>query len=168
LADWTSAKIGYLVNYQNLSNLDFLNLDVSIDGGSNWNALLSWNEDHPAGSLFATPGEEVSIDLSAYAGETNVMLRWHYFDPNTGDWDWYAQVDDASLTCDDQPVAMQCDINEDGFVDRTDIGLISAARNQVAEPGDPRDNDRNLVINISDARQCAVLCTLPRCAPQPF
>jgi hypothetical protein len=59
---------------------------------------------------------------------------------------------------------MQCDIDNDGFVDRSDLSLIGAALNQAATPGDPRDNDGNGVINISDVRQCSALCTLPRCA----
>jgi cysteine-rich repeat protein len=165
LLDWTSAKVEYLINYQNYAGLDFLNLDVSTDGGSTWDNLLSWNEDHPVGGLFAAPGEAVSVDLSAYAGQANVTLRWHYFDPNTDDYDWYAQVDNVMLSCENEPQALQCDINGDGFVDRSDIALITAARNQPAAPGDPRDNDGNGVINVSDARQCTLLCTSPRCAP---
>ena len=165
LAGWTSATLEYLVNYQNYQNLDFLNLDISTDGGSSWGNLLSWNEDHPVGGTFNAPGEQVSIDLSAYAGETDLKLRWHYFDPNSDDWDWYAQIDNVSLSCENVPQTLQCDINLDGFVDRNDIRLITAARNQAAQPGDPRDNDGNGVINASDARQCAILCTLPQCAP---
>ncbi len=60
--------------------------------------------------------------------------------------------------------AVRCDIDGDRDVDRNDIGLITAARNTPAAPGDPRDNDGNGVINVNDARQCTLLCTLPRCA----
>lgn len=164
LAGATSASLDYLVNYNNYRNLDFLNLDISVDGGVNWTNLLSWNEDH--GSQFSTPGEAVSVDLSSYLGESDVRVRWHYYDPNDGDWDWYAQVDEVALTC-EEVSQMQCDIDNNGVVDRTDISLITAARNQPAAPGDPRDNDGNGVINVVDARQCTLLCTLPRCAPQP-
>ena len=97
-----------------------------------------------------------------------MKLRWHYFDPNDGDWDWYAQLDNVALICESEQPALRCDINQDGFVDRDDISLISAARNQPAQPGDPRDNDQNGVIDVSDARQCTLLCTSPRCAsPAP-
>ncbi|WP_456373468.1 S-layer homology domain-containing protein, partial [Thiolapillus sp.] len=90
----SNAILRYLANYQNLSNLDFLDLDISIDGGA-WTNVLSWNEDH--GGFRATPGEEVNVDLTAMlAGATNYQLRWHYYDPNTGDWDWYAQIDDVT------------------------------------------------------------------------
>jgi len=169
LAGWTGATLEYLVDYQNLAFLDFLNLDISTDGGSSWTNLLSWNEDHPVGGLLNDSGELVSVDLTHYAGETDVKLRWHYFDPNTGDWDWYAQIDDVALACDNVPQALRCDINSDGIVDRSDTRLIGAARNQPAAPGDPRDNDGDGIISMSDMRQCMALCTLPRCAtPTPL
>jgi cysteine-rich repeat protein len=169
LVGWTGATLEYIVDYQNLAQLDFLNLDISTDGGNSWKNMLSWNEDHPAGGLFNTTGETVSVDLTAYAGEADVKMRWHYFDPNAGDWDWYAQIDDVSLVCDNEPKALRCDVNLDGFVDRSDIRLISRARNQPAAPDDPRDNDGDGIISSSDARQCVQLCTLDRCAtPAPF
>lgn len=171
LVGWTGVNMEFLVDYQNFANRDFLNLDLSIDGGNTWINMLSWNEDHPAGGLLNDNGQLVSLDLSYYAGEPDVKLRWHYFDPNSldvnfGDWDWYAQIDDVSLVCDSEPQALRCDVDLDGFVDRNDIRLIGAARNQPAEPGDPRDNDGNGTITMSDARECVQLCTLPRCAPQ--
>ena len=62
---------------------------------------------------------------------------------------------------------VRCDIDGDDDVDRNDLGLILAARNTPALPGDPRDNDGNGVINVNDARQCTLLCTLARCAVPP-
>lgn len=108
----TSATLNYKVNYQNFGALDYLDLDISTDGGASWTNLLSWNEDH--GGFFGGPGEAVSIDLADYLGEPEVMLRWRYYDPNSGDWDWYAQVDDISLAgpADDE----DCD----GIVDSLD------------------------------------------------
>lgn len=96
LEGYTSAQVSYLANYQNFASLDFLDLDISTDGGTNWTNLLSWNEDH--GAFRATPGESVTVDLSAYAGLSNLILRWHYYDPNTDDWDWYAQIDDVTVS----------------------------------------------------------------------
>lgn len=97
LSNASSATLTYLANYSNFAGLDFLDLDISTDGGATWTNLLSWNEDH--GAFRSTPGEAVTVDLSPYAGAGNVLLRWHYYDPNTGDWDWYAQVDDVALDC---------------------------------------------------------------------
>lgn len=86
--------LGAVINYQNFANLDFLEIDVTTDGVI-WTNLLSWNEDH--GGFRVTPGETVSLDISAYAGLPSVQFRFHYFDPNSSDWDWYAQVDDFAI-----------------------------------------------------------------------
>lgn len=93
----TAASFNFRANYQNFAALDFLDVDVSTDGGVSWSNLLSWNEDH--GGFRSPPGEFVSLDLSPYLGEDEVQLRWRYYDPNTGDWDWYAQIDDVDLAC---------------------------------------------------------------------
>ncbi len=86
----------YLANYQNYANYDYLDLDISVNGGP-WTNILRWNEDH--GTMNNTPGVTVIQDLSAYATGP-FQLRWHYYDPRTGDWDWYAQVDNVSMgTC---------------------------------------------------------------------
>ncbi len=101
LADVVSASLDYLVNYQNYAFFDFLDVDVSTDGGATWTNLLSWNEDH--GGFRGIPGEAVSIDLAPYLGASNVQLRWRYYDPTNWDWDWYAQVDNVTLTCNRAP-----------------------------------------------------------------
>jgi cysteine-rich repeat protein len=93
----STATLTYLANYQNSMNSDFLDLDISTDGGTNWINLLGWNEDH--GSFLGAPGESVTVDLSAFAGLGGLLLRWRYYDPNIGDSAWYAQIDDVRLTC---------------------------------------------------------------------
>jgi hypothetical protein len=35
---------------------------------------------------------------------SGLMLRWHYYDPTTGDNDWYAQIDEVGLSCMPAPV----------------------------------------------------------------
>lgn len=88
--------IQYSANYQNLNNLDFLDLDVSTDGGSTWTTMLSWNEDH--GGFFSTPGELVTVSMDEFVqGASSMIVRWRYYNPNEGDWDWYAQIDDVVL-----------------------------------------------------------------------
>ena len=95
----------YTANYQNFANEDFLDVDVSIDGGTVWTNVLSWNEDH--GAFRAPPGEDVNLDISAFvANQASVMIRWYYYDPAPDDFEWYAQVDDVALAC-DIPVELQ-------------------------------------------------------------
>ena len=58
-----------------------------------------------------------------------------------------------------------CDIDVDRIVDINDIRAIAAARNTPAVPGDARDVDGDGFISLNDARQCALQCDNPRCAP---
>jgi MYXO-CTERM domain-containing protein len=84
----------FQANYQNFAGSDFA--DVDLDAGSGWVNLLRWNEDH-GDSFFQPIGENVSLDLGAYAG-SDVRVRFHYYDPGTSDWDWYWQVDNVTVT----------------------------------------------------------------------
>ncbi len=60
------------------------------------------------------------------------------------------------------------DVNMDGVVDMNDILLIKTARNQSANDGvDRRDIDNSGTIDVNDARQAVLLCTLPRCVIAP-
>ena len=56
-----------------------------------------------------------------------------------------------------------CDVDADDDVDQLDIRLIIKARNQTADPGDPRDADGDGVITVLDARTCVRQCSLPHC-----
>jgi len=92
LSNYQATSLQAEINYQNFLNLDFLDIDVSINGGSTWTNVLSWNEDH--GAFGAAPGENINLDISSLVdGQSQVRIRFRYYDPNTGDWDWYAQVD---------------------------------------------------------------------------
>jgi len=94
-AGYKNIAVQYNANYQNYANLDFLDLDIQVDGGS-WITVLSWNEDH--GTLREPSGEFVTVPLGAYLNSaSSFRLRWHYYDPNTDDYDWYAQIDDVVI-----------------------------------------------------------------------
>jgi hypothetical protein len=57
------------------------------------------------------------------------------------------------------------DVDGDRDIDRNDIALITAARNQPASgPNDRRDLNKDSVINALDARIAATRCTRPSCA----
>ncbi|MCP4424918.1 MAG: hypothetical protein GY803_10525, partial [Chloroflexi bacterium] len=136
-----SAALDYTANYQNFANEDFL--DVDIWDGAAWTNLLSWNEDH--GGFRAPPGEDVSIDLSAYAGMSGLQLRWRYHDPAPDDWEWYAQVDDVALGC---APATEPDI----VVDPTSLASTQEPDVQVVQALDITNNgDGDLVWNIFDS-----------------
>lgn len=64
--------------------------------------------------------------------------------------------------------APRCDVDGDGFVDRSDIEAIFAARGQPASgPLDPRDADGDGQITILDGRACTLECDFAQCAPPP-
>ena len=62
-------------------------------------------------------------------------------------------------------VVVPGDLDNDKDVDTLDQQILMAARNRPASGlGDPRDLDRNGVINALDIRKQTLLCTRPRCA----
>jgi hypothetical protein len=92
--------LSYTVNYQNYAQRDFLDVDLSTDGGATWTTLLSWNDDH--GAFLAPPGEMVTLALDPYlANASEFMIRWHYYDPLPNDYDWYVQIDDVQIVSDE-------------------------------------------------------------------
>ena len=58
-------------------------------------------------------------------------------------------------------------VDLDGDVDRNDIRSVLMARNTAIVPVDPRDPDGNGIVNVVDARQCVLMCTLAGCASLP-
>jgi uncharacterized repeat protein (TIGR01451 family) len=61
---------------------------VDVWNGSVWTNVLTWDENHQPG--------DISLNLSAYAGLSDVQVRFRYSGTT---WDWYAQVDDVALNC---------------------------------------------------------------------
>jgi hypothetical protein len=59
----------------------------------------------------------------------------------------------------------KCNMDSDGDIDRTDIGMITKFRGQKVPPAPAAaDYDNNKFININDARGCTLKCTKPKCA----
>lgn len=88
---YSNVALQFNANYQNYAGLDFLDLDIRVQGDTSWVNILHWNEDH--GTLRGT-GQTVTVELDEYLEDaTSFQLRWHYYDPNPDDYDWYAQVD---------------------------------------------------------------------------
>ena len=74
LATATEPVLRFAVNYQSFAASDRLDVDLSTDQGASWTTLLSLQEDR--GVFRATSGETIEVDLSAHAGESDLMLRW--------------------------------------------------------------------------------------------
>ncbi len=93
LANWTNGSLDFNLNYQH-NGSDRLYVEASSDGGNNWDTVIEYAEDH-GGFRGNNSGEDMSVDLSAYAGQANVRVRFRY----TGDTSdaIYAQVDDVTF-----------------------------------------------------------------------
>jgi hypothetical protein len=62
-------------------------------------------------------------------------------------------------------IAIKGDLDGDRDVDQLDLNVVIAARNKPASGvNDPRDLDKNGVINALDVRKLTLLCTRSRCA----
>ena len=87
----TIVSLDYVSSYNDIgTGGDLADVDISIDGGATWTNLLRWDSDHsPDG-----PGEPVSLDLTAYAGQTSVMIRFHYY---VATYDWWWEVDQVRV-----------------------------------------------------------------------
>lgn len=61
---------------------------IEVWNGKGWFPELTWDEEHS--------NEDIDLDLSTYDGVAEVRIRFRYSGPG---WDWYAQVDNVSLSC---------------------------------------------------------------------
>ncbi|MBU0513024.1 MAG: hypothetical protein KJ638_15165, partial [Chloroflexi bacterium] len=141
LSDAIDPVLSFNTYFNSWYNDDHGYVDISIDGGTVWTNLLDYNDD-------VGPNWTEQIDLSAYAGEADVMLRFHYTAPG---WDWYWEVDDVTISS--QSVNDELDISYTGPTTMTEINRFTYGYNYanvqeaVVRLGDRTDID-NIVIGI--------------------
>jgi len=87
IADYTNLTLDFY-HYYNYYGNESATVEVSTDG-INWSAVATYTSDQGTASNFAHP----SIDLSAYAGNTNLYIRFRY---NATD-DYYWAIDNVTL-----------------------------------------------------------------------
>ena len=77
-----------------------------------------------------------------------------------------SQDQDASYIPDECEISMMAgDLDNDGDIDRDDINIILASRNQaVTDVNDPKDVNGDGRITVTDVRKLMLECTRPRCA----
>ena len=127
LDGFSSANMSYLVNYQAIGPTPTdgaLDVDISIDGGMTWATVFSYANDTPMGGLFNTDTPTTTdIDLAAYLGESSVVARWHYYNPNPTAFDWYAQIDDLLI----EGIPAPTGVSEPSSLALIGLGLIGVA-----------------------------------------
>jgi hypothetical protein len=148
------------------------------DTGTEWDSM-AWNTEAqgsvPVGASITVEARsadlEASLGLEAYVPISNggvglgligkfiqvrITLR-----PNLADESPVLSDLEISTAAD-----TDCDANEDGQVDRVDVGIIGRHRNVPVPPGNPLfDINSDNVINVVDARLCVLQCTNANCAP---
>jgi len=76
--------------YENYANVDYARVWASGDGGTNWDLLLEWNSDQSG-------PQTIQLDLSAYAGSSNVVISFQYDSDGNSGWYWSWQIDDVRV-----------------------------------------------------------------------
>ncbi|MGH8320369.1 MAG: Kelch repeat-containing protein, partial [Gammaproteobacteria bacterium] len=96
----------YTANYDFLGTSE-LDLDISTDGGTTWTNIQAFNGGTgECGSLYATPGCNISVDIGSYLpGSGTFQLRWHFYSTASNAWDWYAQIDNVLLGAGCAPIS---------------------------------------------------------------
>ena len=85
----TGAILEFKSAYENYANYDYARVWASGDGGSSWDLLQEWNEDHSG-------PDTVQLDLSAYDGVSNLVISFQY-DTDGNTYLWYWQIDDVKV-----------------------------------------------------------------------
>ena len=84
LSTASSAVVRFNQDYFNLG--DTADVDISTNGGSSWTNILEQTSDHRGPN-------QVNIDVTGIAaGQSDVQVRWHYYNAF---WAWWWQVDDV-------------------------------------------------------------------------
>jgi immune inhibitor A len=115
LTDATEATLSFSTFYDIEEGWDFGFVQASTDGGETWTSLVGTTttdqhdpdcffiEEMPGYTGFSGDWLDEEVDLSAYAGQSSVLLRFRYeTDPYTLGYGWY--LDDIAITVDGESV----------------------------------------------------------------
>ncbi len=98
---FSELALEFKYDWNEFSGNEIADVDISVNGNAGpWTNLWRNSSGDDRGPKTAT------IDLSAYGGQNNVMLRFHYYGAF---WDWWWQVDDVIITS-------SCDLLSGGLV----------------------------------------------------
>jgi len=93
LSNASTVTLSYALKHSTESGLDFFQVQISTDGGANWANLVNVSGQSASWSAWA-PLQ--TINLNAYAGQTNVQIRFRLV-TNGSVTDWGAAVDEVSV-----------------------------------------------------------------------
>ena len=96
LAGSTGSDLNFQLNFQSWADIDRLSVDISNNGGTTWNTIHTYASNQ--GGPQSLPGVNVTLDLTPWAGQPNLMLRWRYYSTASSP-GRYAQVDEVKINC---------------------------------------------------------------------
>ena len=120
MSSLTDPVVGFKQDYNNLG--DTADVDVSVDGGETWETVLHQTTD------VRGPREDV-LPLPMAAGQSDVQVRFHYYDAS---YDWWWQVDDVFIG------NRTCDPVDGGLVVGNVRGATGTGRHQRRDRDQPR------------------------------
>lgn len=120
----TAASLDLNYRHRQLG-ISVFDIDISTDGGATWTNEFSDTAGNPSG----TAGDPLSLDLAAYIGNPNVIARFRYYYGDS--WDWFAQVDDVSLSCHVPSIDFEKTVGTDPNVCATENNIIVASGTDV-------------------------------------
>ena len=100
LVGWTGGDLNFKLNFQSWAGINRLSVDITNNGGATWTTVRLYTTDQ--GVLQGLPGVNVTLDLTPWAGQANLMLRWRYYSTASSP-GWYAQVDEVKIRCSAAP-----------------------------------------------------------------
>ncbi len=110
LSGYNNVDLDFTVNYQvyqtpGADDIFEVLVSTAAANGPYGAALFSKQSDYPDpnSETVVNNGSAETESLNAYLGEETAYICFHY----TGDYDWYAHVDDVSLTCQTAPLAVE-------------------------------------------------------------
>jgi hypothetical protein len=98
LAGLSSASLTYNIKRQTEAGADILHIEVSTNGGSTWTQVAAGSG--TTSGFTTTPGAgmvPVTLSLNAYAGRTNVKIRFRFTTNGSVDY-WGVALDDITVT----------------------------------------------------------------------
>src|SRR5690606_34715393 len=123
LSAFSAATLNVKGYYRDLTAGANDRFQVDVWNGTAWTNELTWDENHQP--------EDFTVNLAAYAGLPTVQVRFRY----SGDgFDWYAQVDDVSLTC-VEPGEPEIEVTPDSFFASQGPDIVTTQLLEIANTG---------------------------------
>jgi len=114
LAGYNSASLTFNTDCNVYSGDEVADVDISLNGGTSWTNI--WRK---TGSDYPGPITE-TINISQYVGNSNVMVRFHYYNAY---FDWWWQVDNVTVNAAASPRTLSVTVSGSGSVNSNPSGI---------------------------------------------